>query len=105
MGIEDTTTAINPRENDIPLLYSLEQNYPNPFNPITTIRFGIPKAENVKIVVYNNIGQEVAVLLDEFMRAGYHIVHFNGTYLASAVYYYRIEAGEFVQVKKMLLVR
>jgi hypothetical protein len=89
----------------VPTVYSLEQNYPNPFNPVTTISFSIPKAGNVKITVYDVIGREVAVPVNEFKSAGSYSVAFNATDLSSGVYFYRMEAGNFKDVKKMSLVK
>jgi photosystem II stability/assembly factor-like uncharacterized protein len=84
---------------------SLSQNYPNPFNPSTKIKFTLPNAEKVKIDLYNTLGQRVEILLDQQMKAGHHEVKFNAENLSSGVYYYRIEAGEFQDVKKMVLLR
>ena len=100
VGIEEHIFGRIPKE------FSLSQNYPNPFNPVTHVRFGLPKASNVKIEIYNLLGQRVAVLLDERKTAGYHTVNFDGSNLSSGVYLYRIQAGQgFQQVRKMLLVR
>jgi parallel beta-helix repeat protein len=85
--------------------YQLHQNYPNPFNPITTIGFTIPKRQHILLEVFNVLGQPVTTLVNEYMEAGYHEVLFSGDELASGVYYYRISAGKFINVKKMLLVR
>jgi hypothetical protein len=88
-----------------PNKFSLSQNYPNPFNPSTKIKFALPKAEKVKIELYNTLGQRVEILFDQHMKAGYHVVEFNGQNLSSGIYFYRIEAGEFQDVKKMILLR
>jgi hypothetical protein len=92
-------------EPEIPTTYSLAQNYPNPFNPSTTIRFGLPQQTTVRIVVYTQLGQLVAVLVQEEREPGYHEIHFDATGLSSGVYFYRMTAGEFVQTRKFLLVR
>jgi hypothetical protein len=97
--------GIQHNQNSLPATYSLSQNYPNPFNPETKIDFALPKAGLVKMVVYNILGAEVATLVNENMQAGYHNVKFNGTNLASGVYFYKITAGDFSDVKKMLLVK
>jgi hypothetical protein len=91
--------------NEIPKVFSLSQNYPNPFNPTTKIDFAIPKANMVKLVVYNVLGSEVATMVNENMQAGYHSITFNGLNLASGVYFYKITAGDFTAVKKMLLIK
>jgi hypothetical protein len=83
----------------------LANNYPNPFNPSTKIKFTLPKAEKVKIAVYNTIGQKIETLLNQSMKAGFYEVEFNAVYLSSGVYFYRIEAGEFQYVKKMVLIK
>ncbi len=92
--------------NPLPLnSYSLAQNYPNPFNPSTSIQFSIPKTEFVTLEIYNLLGQIVTTLVNERQEAGMHTVKFNGSGLASGIYFYRIEAGEFSQVRKMVLIR
>jgi hypothetical protein len=92
-------------EETIPVEYMLQQNYPNPFNPVTHIRFGIPRSAHVTLTVYNILGQRVAVLLDEERNAGYHVINFDASRLASGVYLYHIQAGNFQTVKKMLLMK
>ncbi len=92
-------------ENFVPLSYELMQNYPNPFNPSTTIRFTIPEECNVVLNIYNTLGQKVCVLLNEKMKPGYHEVQFDGSALASGLYFYSIKAGDFSSVKKMLLLK
>ncbi len=88
-----------------PRSYSLSQNYPNPFNPSTSIEYGLPKAEFVKLVVYDIIGRVVSTLVNEYKQAGSYRVSFNASDLASGVYFYRISSGDFTSVKKMLLVK
>ena len=85
--------------------YVLEQNYPNPFNPSTTIKFTLPVESRVKINVYNSLGQLVATLVDREMQSGYHEINFDGTGLASGVYLYQLQTGEFALIKKMLLLK
>jgi hypothetical protein len=89
----------------IPTEYSLSQNYPNPFNPSTTIEFGLPSASNVTLKVYNMLGEEVASVVNQAMNAGYHTVTFDGSKFTSGMYIYRITAGNFVQVKKMMMLK
>jgi hypothetical protein len=107
----DTSTFINEFKNTLPLKFFLYQSYPNPFNPVTHIPFSLPKAANVRIEVFNLLGQRVAVLLNERKQAGYHTAKFDGSNFSSGVYFYRIvansrgEAGAFSQMRKMLLVK
>jgi hypothetical protein len=97
--------ASSTTNNSIPSQFKLEQAYPNPFNPSTTIRFLLPKPEYVKLEVYNNIGQKIVTLIDRNMNAGEHAVEFNAESLSSGIYHYRIEAGKFQDVKKMILIK
>ncbi len=89
----------------LPKKFALEQNYPNPFNPTTTIKFSIPKQVQVNLVIYDILGEEVKELKNEVMKPGYYEVNFNANALASGVYFYRIKAGDFVQTKKMILLK
>jgi hypothetical protein len=98
-------TGIENLLNQIPDKYFLNQNYPNPFNPVTKIKYGLPKSGEVKIEVYNIIGQKVANLLNEFKSAGYHEISFDGSNLPSGVYFYRIQTKGFNNVKKMILIK
>jgi len=88
-----------------PLNYELYQNYPNPFNPSTKIKFVITKESNVNLSIYNALGELVSTLVDEQLKIGYHEYEFDATNLASGVYIYRIIAGDFVETKKMVLLR
>jgi len=90
---------------DVPQTFSLQQNYPNPFNPSTLIKYGLAHDVKVKLEVYNLLGQRVAMLLDEPQKAGYHEIVFQGQALPSGVYFYRLQAGSFVQTRRMTLVR
>jgi hypothetical protein len=85
--------------------FTLSQNFPNPFNPSTTIRFSLPHRSSVSLLVYNTLGQQVSVLVQGEETAGLHEVSFDGSHLASGVYFYRIRAGGFVQTKRFLLIR
>lgn len=91
--------------NNIPAKYSLEQNYPNPFNPVTQINYSLAKDEFVKIKVYDILGKEVAVLVNKNQKAGKYSVDFDAASLSSGLYLYKIEAGDFTDVKKMTLVK
>ena len=85
--------------------YELAQNYPNPFNPSTNINFTMPKAGNVKIVLFNALGQEVATLFNGNKDAGFHTVQFNANGLPSGIYFYQMTSEGFNQVKKMILAK
>ena len=89
----------------LPKSYELSQNFPNPFNPSTTIRYQIPKAGNVSLKVYDILGSEAATLVDEFKETGRYEVNFVVSSLASGVYIYRLQADEFVDVKKMIVIK
>jgi len=91
--------------NTIPQNFFVNQNYPNPFNPSTTITYGLPKEEVVTIGVYNLIGQEVVTLVEGKQGAGFHSVRFNAAGLNSGVYFYKIRAGNFQTVKRMVLLK
>ena len=101
----DLLTGNQNISNNIPNKYSLKQNYPNPFNPTTKISFDLPKQDFVTLKVYDVLGKEVAKLVNEQRNAGSYIIDFNASHLSSGVYFYRIESGEFMQVKKMLLIK
>jgi len=90
---------------EIPTVFSLSQNYPNPFNPKTRIRFGCPQRSHVLLSLFNLLGQEVAKLVEGDFDAGYHSVELDGSPLATGVYIYRIQAGSFTAVKKLLFVK
>ncbi|MBD3408800.1 MAG: T9SS type A sorting domain-containing protein, partial [Ignavibacteriales bacterium] len=90
---------------EAPLTFALEQNFPNPFNPTTTIRYELAKDVNVKLVVYNSIGEQVATLVDGQQAAGRYDASFNASNFASGIYFYRLEAGDFVDVKRMALLK
>ena len=90
---------------DVPKTFLLEQNYPNPFNPSTTIRYQLPVASEVKLEVYDVLGKKVATLVSERQAAGYYQYVWNANGLTSGVYFYRLQAGGFVETKKMMLVK
>lgn len=93
------------REDQLPATYYLTQNYPNPFNPSTVIAFGLPKDSYLTLKVYNALGQEVAVLVNSYVPAGRHQVQFDASGLPSGLYFYRVNAGEFVETRRMMLVK
>ncbi len=98
-GVEENYTSTIPSD------YKLEQNYPNPFNPSTTISYSLPRASNVKLTIYNLLGQEVTTLVNSFNQAGKHSVQFNAANLASGVYIYSIKADNFSATKKLVLLK
>ncbi|MBE2257180.1 MAG: S8 family serine peptidase [Ignavibacteria bacterium] len=89
----------------LPTVFELNQNFPNPFNPSTTIKFAIPKVSNVKLQVFDITGREIAVLLNDTKTPGYYEINFNASNLSSGVYFYRIQASDFVETKRMLLIK
>jgi len=91
--------------NGIAENFSLSQNYPNPFNPSTQISFSLPKAADVKLVVFDILGREVITLVNEFKQAGNHSIEFNASTLSSGVYFYRLVTDNFTDTKKMLLIK
>lgn len=102
---DDTISGVENSHNNVATEYALEQNYPNPFNPSTTIAFTIPMAEQVSLKVYNVLGQEVATLINDFKEAGSYQVSFDASQLTSGVYFYSISAGNFTQIRKMMLLK
>jgi hypothetical protein len=90
---------------ETPVRFALEQNYPNPFNPNTTIRYELPGASHVRLSVFDILGREVSVLVDEKRDAGVYEVRFDGSALASGMYVYRLKAGDFVQSRRFVLLR
>jgi photosystem II stability/assembly factor-like uncharacterized protein len=92
-------------ETRMPSDFSMAQNFPNPFNPTTTIRYGLPQRSNVLLTVFNTLGQKVESLVQETQDVGYHEVRFDGSALASGVYFYRIQAGAYGDTKKLLILR
>jgi photosystem II stability/assembly factor-like uncharacterized protein len=94
-----SVTVKNPAE------YVLNQNYPNPFNPTTNISYSIPKDGQVKLTIYNALGEKVKTLADGYKNAGRYNIEFNANNLSSGIYYYRIESGTFVKIRKMILLR
>ncbi|MCK6606343.1 MAG: T9SS type A sorting domain-containing protein [Ignavibacteriaceae bacterium] len=98
-------TDLDENLTEMPYTPELSQNYPNPFNPSTTIRFTVAKEADVKLVVYDMLGAEVETLVSEQKLPGTYTVKFDGSRLASGVYIYRLSAGDFVSVKKLMLMK
>ena len=88
-----------------PIQFELAQNYPNPFNPSTTIKFAIPQSSEVTLKVYNALGQEVSTLINQFMESGVHTINFDASSLNSGIYFYKLDANQFSDVRKMTLIK
>jgi hypothetical protein len=105
-GDEDNRqVSNNENQSDIPVVFSLKQNYPNPFNPTTNIQYDLPSDNFVSIKIFDITGREITTLVNEFKTAGRYSVGFNGANISSGIYYYKIEAGNFTQVRKMILLK
>ncbi len=102
-GVSGVTTV--PPANEFPQQLSLSQNYPNPFNPTTTIRFTLPKQGNARLVVYDLLGRNVEILLNEEKNAGMHVLHWNGSKHSTGVYFYQLETQTGVLTKRMVLIK
>ncbi len=103
--MENVVVGNNPGSDISPVSFSLEQNYPNPFNPTTKIKYSIPAASKTKLVVYDVLGNEVAVLFNGEKPAGIFEVNFNAASLSSGVYFYKLQSGSFVQTRKMIVLK
>ncbi|MHC4479222.1 MAG: T9SS type A sorting domain-containing protein [Planctomycetota bacterium] len=104
LGVGCETTDIN--ENQVmPYIFSLSQNYPNPFNASTSISFSLPQPGDVRLVVYDLLGREVETLLDDYRPAGVHNIAFDASALASGIYFYRVQVGDMIETKRMLLLK
>jgi len=103
--LNDEPVAVEEVYNHLPEQYELSQNYPNPFNPTTEISFAIPNAGYVKLLVYNSVGEVVSELVNGYKETGGYTVTFDANYLTSGVYFYRLEAGNYSEVKKMSLLK
>ncbi len=106
LGFDTTLTSVKPElTGEIPTDYTLSQNYPNPFNPATTIKYSVPELSNVKLTVYNTIGEVVEVLVDREQANGVYTVEFNAKDLSSGIYLYTLKAGSFSETRKMILMK
>ena len=101
----DAVAEIDYAESLVTAQFSLQQNYPNPFNPLTVIQYSIPHFSFVKLIVYDELGRVVQTLAEGSRTAGYHKEYFDASGLASGIYYYRLSSGNFVESKKMILLR
>jgi hypothetical protein len=103
--LSEMITSVGNSLGGLPHEFALHQNYPNPFNPSTTIKYELPKSTVVRLSVYDMLGREVSVLVDERRDTGVHEVNFEASRLSSGVYFYRLQAGDFTQTKRLLLLR
>jgi hypothetical protein len=97
-------------QSELPTEFALQQNYPNPFNPSTTVSYALPAASDVRIAVYNVLGEQVATLANGVQEAGFYTVQWNGVdshgqHVTSGVYFLTMRAGEFTAMKKMMMVK
>lgn len=100
-----SATDVNIISNNIPDKYTLHQNYPNPFNPNTKIRYQLVSGGDITLKVYDVLGNEAAILVDKKQNAGSYEVEFDGSRLASGIYFYKLESGNFIETKKMILLK
>jgi len=105
VSITGLPLGINNINGEVPKSFSLEQNYPNPFNPTTNIKFGLPSSGQVKLAVYDILGNEVAVLIDGYKIAGNYVTDFNASNLASGIYFYKLVSKDFISTKRMILIK
>jgi len=98
-------TGLEDNMNSLPKAYALHQNYPNPFNPMTNIKFDMPMSNKVTLTVFDVLGRKVAILVNAKKEAGVHLVKFDASHFSSGIYFYQIQAGKFVQIKKMILLK
>lgn len=106
----NSASAVNERDNGLPHSFAVSQNYPNPFNPTTKINFDVPVKSEVRLTIYNVLGQKVSTLINKSMQPGKYQVDWSGqndggSQVASGVYFYKFEAGSFVQTKKMVMLK
>lgn len=97
--------GIEAEEDQLPKKFELYQNYPNPFNPVTHIKYAVPKLSQVRIEIYNILGQKVRTLLNEEKPPGYYVVEFDASSLASGFYIYKMQADGFVNIRKMIVTK
>ena len=98
-------TGVRLTPNDIQNNFQLEQNFPNPFNPATTIRYALPRRAYVSLSIFNTLGQQLTTLVNEIQEAGHHDVRFDANGLASGVYFYRLQAADYIATKRFILIR
>jgi hypothetical protein len=110
INASDAVLSLSRDEELLPEKFALHQNYPNPFNPITTLRYDLPENSIVRIIIYNVQGREIKVLVNQYQEAGYKSVRWNGRNdmgqtVSAGMYFYRIQAGSFSKVQKMVLLK
>ena len=104
LTVETSVTNLDDTKN-LPTDFVLQQNYPNPFNPTTIISFSIPSSTFTSLKVYDVLGNEVATLVNEEKPAGSYEINFNASSLSSGTYFYKLQAGSFMETKKMILLK
>ena len=102
---DSSLTTVENQQLDIPVEYSLSQNYPNPFNPTTIIQYAIPEPQHVSLKIFDASGRLVQILVDRKKNSGNYLVDFDASRLANGVYFYRLKAGDFIQMRKMILLK
>jgi len=105
LSFPGNATSIYNNNSQASLIFDMKQNYPNPFNPSTTIEYQIPRSSHVSLVVYDVLGNQVATVVNEIKPAGNYSVNFTATNLASGIYFYKIKAGNYVQTKKLIILK
>lgn len=103
--VSRSMASLNEEKENIPSSFRLKQNYPNPFNPVTVIEYELPIQSDIKIEVFDILGRLATTLVDERKSAGFHSVQFNARNFSSGAYFYRIKAGDFVQIKSMMVIK
>ena len=104
-GNNNLLVKVTSDKNAVPTVFSLSQNYPNPFNPVTRIDYQVSQQSQVEIVVFNSLGQKVATLVNEVKETGAYSVDWNAASLSSGIYFYQMKAGDFINVKKLVLLK
>ncbi|MCX6175477.1 MAG: T9SS type A sorting domain-containing protein [Ignavibacteriales bacterium] len=103
--LSEIVTSVKKENEESPTKFELNQNYPNPFNPTTKIKFGLPETALTQLIIYDLLGKEIKILFNMELEAGYHEISFDGSKMPSGIYFYKIQAGEFMQTKKMILLK
>ena len=103
--VAPSVTALKQSDNNVTQSFALSQNYPNPFNPSTTIEFDLPKTSEVNLKIFNILGEEVTTLVSDRLSAGSYSYEWDASKLASGVYLYRLQAGNYVETRKMVLMK